>query len=131
MNSAGAKAYLSAEFICRSTRAWREYPGQGSGIHWDFDENTRRFVQSNLRVCLLRPLNFDSPNGSVTLKASGIDEEHFVNGKITYFSPAGFVVKFTDLKGSSVEMKFVYQKGYPTSFFHDDGPAGVTVFTRQ
>ena len=35
------------------------------------------------------------------------------------------------LKGSSVEMKFVYQKGYPTSFFHDDGPAGVTVFTRQ
>ena len=37
----------------------------------------------------------------------------------------------TDLKGSSLEMKFVYQKGYPTSFFHDDGPAGVTVFTRQ
>ena len=57
--------------------------------------------------------------------------EHFVNGKITYFSPAGFVVKFTDLKGSSAEMKFVYQKGYPTSFFHDEGPAGVTVFTRQ
>ena len=54
-----------------------------------------------------------------------------MNGKITYFSPAGFVVKFTDLKGSSLEMKFVYQKGYPTSFFHDDGPAGVTVFTRQ
>ena len=72
-----------------------------------------------------------APNGSVTLKASGITEEHFVNGKIIYFSPAGFVVKFTDLKGSSVEMKFVYQKGYPTSFFHDDGPAGVTVFTRQ
>jgi hypothetical protein len=71
-----------------------------------------------------------APNGSVTLKASGMYEEHFVNGKITYFSPAGFVVKFTDLK-SSFEMKFVYQKGYPTSFFHDDGPAGVTVFTRQ
>ena len=72
-----------------------------------------------------------SPNGTVTLKASDINVERFVNGKITYFSPAGFVVKFTDLKGSSVEMKFVYQKGYPTSFFHDDGPAGVTVFTRQ
>ena len=72
-----------------------------------------------------------APNGSVTLKASEINVERFVNGKITYFSPAGFVVKFTDLKGSSLEMKFVYQKGYPTSFFHDDGPAGVTVFTRQ
>jgi hypothetical protein len=72
-----------------------------------------------------------SPDGTVTLKASSTNEERFVNGKITYFSPAGFVVKFTDLKGSSVEMKFVYQKGYPTSFFHDDGPAGVTVFTRQ
>ena len=72
-----------------------------------------------------------SPNGSVTMKASDINVERFVNGKITYFSPAGFVVKFTDLKGSSLEMKFVYQKGYPTSFFHDEGPAGVTVFTRQ
>ena len=72
-----------------------------------------------------------SPDGTVTLKASNINVERFVNGKITYFSPAGFVVKFTDLKGSSVEMKFVYQKGYPTSFFHDDGAAGVTVFTRQ
>jgi hypothetical protein len=72
-----------------------------------------------------------APNGSVTLKASRINVELFVNGKITYFSPAGFVVKFTDLKGSSLEMKFVYQKGYPTSFFHDEGPAGVTVFTRQ
>ena len=72
-----------------------------------------------------------APNGSVTLKASDINVERFVNGKITYFSPAGFVVKFTDLKGSSLEMKFVYQKGYSTSFFHDDGPAGVTVFTRQ
>src|SRR5438067_3535371 len=72
-----------------------------------------------------------APNGSVTLKVSGNRVERFVNGKITYFSPAGFVVKFTDLKGSSLEMKFVYQKGYPTSFFHDDGPAGVTVFTRQ
>jgi hypothetical protein len=72
-----------------------------------------------------------SPNGSVTLKASANNVERFLNGKITYFSPAGFVVKFTDLKGSSPEMKFVYQKGYPTSFFHDDGPAGVTVFTRQ
>jgi hypothetical protein len=72
-----------------------------------------------------------APNGTVTLKASSIYEERFLNGKITYFSPAGFVVKFTDLKGSSFEMKFVYQKGYPTSFFHDEGPAGVTVFTRQ
>ena len=72
-----------------------------------------------------------APDGSVTLKVSGNMVEHFVNGKITYFSPAGFVVKFSDLKGSSLEMKFVYQKGYPTSFFHDDGPAGVTVFTRQ
>src|SRR6059058_2921530 len=72
-----------------------------------------------------------APDGSVTLKVSGNMVEHFVNGKITYFSPAGFVVKFTDLKGSSLEMKFVYQKGYSTSFFHDDGPAGVTVFTRQ
>ena len=72
-----------------------------------------------------------SPDGSVTMKASDINVERFVNGKITYFSPAGFVVKFTGLKGSSVEMKFVYQKGYPTSFFHDEGPAGVTVFTRQ
>ena len=72
------------------------------------------------------------PNGSVTLRTPGTIYGHrFVNGKITYFSPAGFVVKFTDLKGSSLEMKFVYQKGYPTSFFHDDGPAGVTVFTRQ
>ncbi len=25
------------------------------------------------------------PNGSVTLKALGLNEEHFVNGKITYF----------------------------------------------
>ena len=72
-----------------------------------------------------------APNGTVTLKVSGNNVEHFLNGKITYFSPAGFVVKFTDLKGSSLEMKFVYQKGYPTSFFHDEGPAGVTVFTRQ
>jgi len=72
-----------------------------------------------------------APDGSVTLKVSGNRVERFVNGKITYFSPAGFVVKFTDLKGDSLEMKFVYQKGYPTSFFHDDGPAGVTVFTRQ
>ena len=72
-----------------------------------------------------------APDGSVTLKVSGNRVERFVNGKITYFSPAGFVVKFTDLKGSSLQMKFVYQKGYPTSFFHDDGPAGVTVFTRQ
>lgn len=72
-----------------------------------------------------------APNGNVTMKIRGMNVEHFVNGKITYFSPAGFVVKFTDLKGSSLEMKFVYQKGYPTSFFHDEGPAGVTVFTRQ
>jgi hypothetical protein len=72
-----------------------------------------------------------APDGTVTMKVSDINVERFVNGKITYFSPAGFVVKFTDLKGSSLEMKFVYQKGYPTSFFHDDGPAGVTVFTRQ
>jgi len=72
-----------------------------------------------------------APDGTVTLKVSGNRWERFVNGKITYFSPAGFVVKFTDLKGSSLEMKFVHQKGYPTSFFHDDGPAGVTVFTRQ
>jgi hypothetical protein len=72
-----------------------------------------------------------APNGTVTLKASSTYEERFLNGKITYFSPAGFVVKFTDLKGASFEMKFVYQKGYPTSFFHDEGPAGVTVFTRQ
>ena len=72
------------------------------------------------------------PNGSVTLRGSRAwnGEEHFVNGKITYFSRAGFVVKFTDMKGS-FEMKFVFQKGYPTSFFHDDRPAGVTVFTRQ
>src|SRR4029077_12147577 len=48
-----------------------------------------------------------APNGTVTLKASSIYEERFLNGKITYFSPAGFVVKFTDLKGSSFEMKFV------------------------
>jgi hypothetical protein len=72
------------------------------------------------------------PNGSVSLKGSRAwnGEEHFVNGKITYFSRAGFVVKFTDMKGS-FEMKFVFQKGYPTSFFHDDRPAGVTAFTRQ
>ena len=71
-----------------------------------------------------------SPNGSVTLKASDINVERFVNGKITYFSRPGFVVKFTDMKGS-FEMKFVFQKGYPTSFFPDDRPAGVTAFTRQ
>src|SRR5438270_13875086 len=53
-----------------------------------------------------------APNGTVTLKVSGNRWERFVNGKITYFSPAGFVVKFTDLKGDSLEMKFVYQKGY-------------------
>jgi hypothetical protein len=70
-----------------------------------------------------------APDGTVTLKVSGNRVEHFVNGKTTYFSSAGFVVKFTDLKGSSLEMKFVYQKGYPTSVWH--GPAGVTVFTRQ
>jgi len=34
-------------------------PGQGSGIHWDFDENPRRFLQGDLRLCLLRSLNFD------------------------------------------------------------------------
>src|SRR5437868_2806610 len=60
MDRADAKAYLSAGFICRSTRVWREYPGQGSGIHWDVDENARRFVQGDLRLCLLRPRNFDS-----------------------------------------------------------------------
>src|SRR5436853_1620889 len=60
-----------------------------------------------------------SPNGTVTLKASDINVERFVNGKITYFSPAGFVVKFTDLNGDAVEMKFVYQKGYLTSFLRD------------
>jgi len=72
------------------------------------------------------------PNGSVTLRGSRTwnGEEHFVNGKITYFSRAGFVVKFTGMKGS-FEMKFVFQKGYPTSFFHDDRPAGVTAFTRR
>src|SRR5438045_7985732 len=45
-----------------------------------------------------------APNGSVTLKVSGTNEENFVNGKMTYFSPAGFVVKFTGMKGS-FEMK--------------------------
>src|SRR5207245_6454759 len=40
-----------------------------------------------------------APDGSVTLKVSGNRVERFLNGKITYFSPAGFVVKFTDLKG--------------------------------
>ena len=75
------------------------------------------------------------PNGSVSLKAGGpagpwMYERRFVSGKITYFSRAGFVVKFTGMKGP-FEMKFVFQKGYLTSFFHDDRPAGVTVFTRQ
>jgi len=131
LDSADAKAYLSAELIGRSTRAWREYPGQGSSIHWDFDETLAGLYRVTYGFAFGGHAISIAPNGTVTLKASDINVERFVNGKITYFSPAGFVVKFTDLKGSSLEMKFVYQKGYPTSFFHDDGPAGVTVFTRQ
>src|SRR5439155_9445184 len=48
-----------------------------------------------------------APDGSVTVKAAQINVGRFVNGKITYFSPAVFVVKFSDLKGDSLEMKFV------------------------
>lgn len=72
------------------------------------------------------------PDGKVTIKAGGpgMNEGRFMNGKITYFSPAGFVVTFTSLKGP-VEMKFVFQKGYPRSFFRDDGQFGVAVFTKQ
>ena len=51
-------------------------------------------------------------NGSVSLKAGGaagpwMYERHFVGGKITYFSQAGFVVKFNGTKGP-FEMKFVF-----------------------
>jgi hypothetical protein len=75
------------------------------------------------------------PNGSVSLKAGGAPgpwmyERRFVGGKITYFSRAGFVVKFNGPEGP-FEMRFVFQNGYPTSFFHDERPAGVTIFTRQ
>src|SRR5207248_6895114 len=68
LNSADAKAYLSPEFICRSTRAWREYPGQGSSVHWDFDENARRFVQGHLRLCHVRPRNIDSAERKCNLE---------------------------------------------------------------
>src|SRR5438477_12516212 len=47
------------------------------------------------------------PNGTVSLKASDINVERFVNDIITYFSPAVFVGKFTDLKGSLLGMKMV------------------------
>jgi len=59
----------------------------------------------------------------------GTDGRAFADGKITYFSPAGFIVKFNSQRGP-VEMKFVFQKGYPKSFFRDDGKLGVSVFTR-
>ena len=70
------------------------------------------------------------PDGAVSLNMPmGMNGRAFGNGKITYFSPAGFVVKFSGKQGP-VELKFVFQKGYPKSFFHDDGKAGVSVFTR-
>jgi len=70
------------------------------------------------------------PDGSVSLKMPmGMNGRAFADGKITYFSPAGFVVKINGQRGP-VEMKFVFQKGYPKSFFRDDGKLGVSVFTR-
>ena len=70
------------------------------------------------------------PDGSVSVNMPmGMNGRAFGNGKITYFSPAGFVVKFSGKQGP-VEMKFLFQKGYPKSFFRDDGKAGVSVFTR-
>jgi hypothetical protein len=71
------------------------------------------------------------PDGSFTLKMPmGMYERGFIHGKITYFSPAGFVATAVGQKGPVV-MKFAFQKGYPKSFFRDDGQAGVSAFTRQ
>ena len=70
------------------------------------------------------------PDGRVSLKMPwGMYERRFLGGKITYFSPAGFVVKFKGMQGP-VEMRFVFQKGFPKSFFRDDGAYGVSAFTR-
>lgn len=70
------------------------------------------------------------PDGRVSLKMPwGMYERRFLGGKITYFSPAGFVVKFRGMQGP-VEMRFVFQRGFPRSFFRDDGAAGVSAFTR-
>lgn len=71
------------------------------------------------------------PDGKVTMKAPGatLGEGRFLNGKITYFSQAGFVVKFDGMKGA-IEMRFLFLREYPRSFFHDEGKT-VSVFTRQ
>jgi hypothetical protein len=70
------------------------------------------------------------PDGRATLRAPlGTSMRGYAHGKITYFSAAGFLVKFDDA-AKPFEMKFVFQKGYPKSFFRDDGKVGVSVFTR-
>lgn len=71
------------------------------------------------------------PDGKVTIKARGasMDEKRFLDGEITYFSHAGFVVKFAGLKGP-IEMRFLFLRKHPTTFFRDDGQT-VSVFTRQ
>src|SRR4051812_23849740 len=57
------------------------------------------------------------PDGKVTLNArGGTYENRFLNGKITYFSQAGFVVTFTGMKGP-IEMRFLFLRKYPLSFF--------------
>lgn len=72
-----------------------------------------------------------APDGKVTMKAPGasMGEQRFLNGKITYFSQAGFLVMFTGMKGP-IEMRFLFLRKYPTTFFRDDGKT-VSVFTRQ
>ncbi len=69
------------------------------------------------------------PDGKVSVTQREIYQRRWMNGKITYFSRAGFVVNFQSKKGP-IEMKFVFQKGYPKSFFHDDGGGAISVFTR-
>lgn len=69
------------------------------------------------------------PDGKVTMNRSGFSERYFMNGKITYFSPAGFVVKFNSMKGP-LDSKFVFQRGYPRSFFNNDNGV-ISAFTRM
>jgi hypothetical protein len=71
------------------------------------------------------------PDGRVTLQMpTGFEARGWVDGKITYFSPAGFVVKFNGMKGP-FEMRFVFQKGYPKSIFREDGGGAISVFTKR
>lgn len=71
------------------------------------------------------------PDGKVTLNTPGatVYETGFLNGKITYFSRAGFVVNFAGMHGP-VEMKCLFTRRYPTSFFLKEGKT-FSIFVKQ